>query len=203
MIKNLKFTDMTKAMKGLLSGLLMVLATLSYGSNEPYFKVEVTGQRTFSLQVENLTGTTRISLQDTNGEMVYKEQIASVSTYTKQFDVTSLPKGNYTLIVEDDFKRQSAKISVADQLVAEFDELYFFPLIVQDGKYITVSKIASANERLSVVIYDVNDKLLFSEVLQGQDFLGKRFDFSKAPKGTYKIFLASNGHALNRRVVIQ
>jgi len=194
---------MKKAMKGLLGGLLMVLTTLSYGSNAPYFKVQVTGSRTFSLEVSNLTGSTRISLQDTNGDVVYREQIASASSYTKQFDVSSLPKGNYTLKVEDEFKMQSATISVAEQLVAEFEELYFFPLIVQDGKYITVSKIASANERLSVVIYDANDKLLFSEVLQGKDFLGKRFDFSKAPKGTYKIFLASNGHALNRRVVIQ
>lgn len=194
---------MKKAMKGLFGGLLMVLTTLSYGANEPYFKVVVTGPHTFSLEVTNLSGSTRISLQDTNGEIVYKEQVAAVTSYTKQFDVQSLPKGNYTLVVADEFKMQSATISLAEELVAEFDELYFFPIVVQDGKYITVSKIATADERLSVVIYDANDKMIYSAVLEGQEFLGKKFDFSKAPKGTYKIFLASNGHALNRRVVIQ
>ncbi len=194
---------MKNAMKGLVSGLLMVLATLSYGSNEPYFKVQVTGARTFSLEVKNLAGTARIILQDTNGEVVFKEQIGAVNTYTKRFDVTSLPKGTYTLSVADDFKFQSAKINVAEDLVAEFEELYFFPIVVQGNKYVTVSKIASADERLSVAVYDAQDRLIFSDVLKGEDYIGKRFDFSKAPKGTYNIFLASNGHTLNRRVVIQ
>ena len=66
---------------------------------------------------------------------------------------------------------------------------------------ISVSKIVTENEKLLVRIYDEHGIQLYSDMLQTNDFrIGRGYDFSMVPKGVYNIYLASNGHSINRRI---
>jgi hypothetical protein len=183
-----------------MSGALILIANTVAGSNDSNVKIEVTGDKEFKIQVQNISGKAQIVLQEENGEVLYKEQI-NARTYEKRFDVTLLKKGNYVLRIEDDFKIQSTKINLSEEILAEVAELYFQPIVSQRQNIIMVSKIASGSERLIVRIYDENGILIYDDILKGADYqLGRRYDFSKVPKGVYNIYLASNGHSVNRRI---
>jgi cell division protein YceG involved in septum cleavage len=200
MIKKLKFTMMKRKIIQLMSGALMLAATVVLGSNDSNVKIEVIGEREFRIQVQNIAGEASIVLQEENGEVLYRETVTSAS-YEKRFDLTLLKKGNYVLRVEDNFKIQSTRISLSDAVLAEFEELYFLPVITQKESLISISKIAIKNEKLVVRIYDQEGVLLYNDTLHGKEFrMGRGYDFSKVPKGVYNIFLASNGHSINRRI---
>lgn len=193
---------MKRTMISVLGAVLMLTSTMVFGLNDSNLKVEIIGEREVRVQVQNIAGTASVILQDEEGEILFKEMI-STSTYEKRFDLTFLKRGSYILKIADDFKIQTTRINLADVLLTEFQELYFQPVVTQKDGVITVSKLATENEKLTVRIYDVEGVLLYNDTLQGKDFIGRGYDFSRVPKGTYSIFLASNGHSVNRRIDIR
>lgn len=193
---------MKRTVINVIGGLLMLVTTAVFGLNDSNLKIEIVGDREVHVQVQNISGNASVILQDADGEILYKE-VVFTSTYEKRFDMTLLKRGDYVLKIEDNFKIQTTRLNVADVLLAEFQELYFLPVVTQKEGMITVSKLASANEKLTVRIYDGQGVLLYSDTLQGKDFVGRGYDFSRVPQGTYNIFLASNGHSINRRIDIR
>ena len=84
-------------MKHSKKGILMVtlFATLlSFAKDASFYTIKKDANRT-ALTLINVKEGNLLSIKDNNGVILYKESIQTTGTYTKGFDLTSLPNGAY------------------------------------------------------------------------------------------------------------
>ena len=173
---------MKNATKGLLLMTMIVIATVVKAKvpNENV-NVEITGNRSFQLSVNNLMGKGQISIIDQNGFVLYNNIIAGQSAIKQRFDVSNLPVGNYYLKLNDEWKNQTLSLLINQELVFDLAHVKttLNPIITQKDDEVTVSMYASELEKLNVSIYDQNSNLLESSNINGLGYLGRRFNFGK------------------------
>lgn len=186
----------------LVSALLLSTSLLANG-NDPYFVVAPKGNKSLEIKIGSIQGKGKIQIQNAKGEIIFTEEIGAQKSLAKEYNFSQLPAGEYSLKVTDGFKVLTARIILSDTIIAEYGELYFLPVITQLENVLSVNKLVAGYEKLAVSVYDTKDHLLYSDVLSGTDFLGKRFDFTKAPKGTYKIYVAGGGHELVQKIEVK
>ncbi len=55
----------------------------------------------FRLFVQNLSERSYVAIKRATGEVLYSEYVAKPGAYSKMFDLSNLPDGNYTFVVEN------------------------------------------------------------------------------------------------------
>lgn len=195
---------MKKTVKGLMVLALTVLANLSF-ANDVYFDVNIIGEDKFKLSVKNVKGDVSLSLWNTTGDELYEETVKNLTSIEKTFDVSDLPNGKYIFQYKDDFKVQKVTFVVSDQLTFHLaaSEIQFVPVISQRGSDVAVSLLTNSMERMIVSIYDQYDNLLIKEVIEGEKYIGKKFDFSKVKKGLYNVVIFCNGNTTSKAIEIK
>ncbi len=193
-----------KTVKGIVAVALIVLANLGL-ANDIYFDVKVVGESKFQLSVMNVRGDANLSLWDLSGKKLYSETVKSLNSINKTFDVSSLPNGKYTFQYEDDFKTQKVTFVVDDQLTFDLEssEVHFLPVISQKGNSVMVGLVANTPEKLIVSIYDLRSNLLIKEVIEGDNYIGKKYDFSQVRKGSYHVEIASSAKTVSKTIEIK
>ncbi len=193
-----------KTIKGILALALIVLANISF-ANDIYFDVRVLGEGKFQLSVMNVNGDASLSLWDVSGAKLYSEKVKSLNSISKTFDVSNLPNGKYTFRYEDDFKIQKVTFVVDDQLTFDLEssEVHFLPVISQRGNDVMVGLVANTTERLVVSIYDLEANLVIKEVIEGENYIGKKYDFSQVRKGSYNVVIASAARTISKTIEIK
>ena len=96
---NVKYQIMKKVIKNIKKGTLLVAmcATMLSNASEsetPPLILNSDGSGT-SLTIKNVKEGNLLSIVDDNGIILYKETIEKSGVYTKGFDLTALPDGNY------------------------------------------------------------------------------------------------------------
>ncbi len=149
---------------------------------------------TFTLN--NVKQGNQLIIKDLNGIILYKELIKNTGSYSKGFDLTSLPDGSYVFELEKDFEIKSFPFTVTAKKV-EFKEnetTIHKPFVSFKDNYIYVSKLALNNEPLDVKIYYTDGAgLIFSENIKDTKVIEKVYKLALKAKGDYKIVLSSNG----------
>ncbi len=187
--------------KGLLAGALTVLA-LTSSANDNFFKLEVVEDRVFKLEVENVNGNASIKIEDQKGVQLLSKPMKATSKLTTKFDLSSLPQGTYKLTYADDFKVQIASIIIEDELSFDMEGVQFVPVIVEKSSKLKVGLLSQARTKMVISVYDDSNQLLVSEVLQGEDYFGKQYDFSKVRKGTYRVVVSASGRTYSKTIKI-
>ncbi len=139
-----------------------------------------------------------LSIKDVNGLILYKEAIQLNGNYTKGFDLTSLPNGNYYFEMEQDVEIKIVPFKVTASVVTfdkELEESIFKPVVfVSNKKYVHVSKASVNNEVLNVEIFADNGESIYAGKIEKEgDVLGKIYDFSTSAKGVYTFVIKVEG----------
>ncbi len=139
-----------------------------------------------------------LTIKDTNGLILYKEAIQLNGTYTKGFDLTSLPDGNYYFEMDKDVEVKIIPFKVASSVVTfdkDSEASIFKPVVfVSNKKYVHVSKTAVNSGDLNIEIFAENGDSVYSEKIQKEgDILGKIYDFSTSEKGIYTFVMKTDG----------
>ena len=94
-------------------------------------------------------------IRNENKNIVHKQKIVKLGTFSKVFDLTNLKDGIYTSEVEKDFEISIKKFSVSNGYVTfikEESKKIFKPLIRLKGDLLLISKV-SFKEPLNIVLY--------------------------------------------------
>lgn len=139
----------------------------------------------------------QVIIKDLSGIVLYKEEIKNSGTYSKGFDLSSLPTGSYVFEFEKDFEIKLYPFTVNTNEVI-FDKgnetVFHKPCLTSKENYIYLNKLSLNNERLDVKIYYADGgKLIFSEKIENTKSIQKAYKLSAYEKGDYKIVLTSNG----------
>lgn len=165
---------------------VMLTAMMSYATNgldiNPNNDLKKT---TFSLN--SVKEGNQLIIKDINGIILYKEQIEKSGTYSKGFDLTSLPNGLYVFELQKDFEIKSFPFTVNDETVVFNGEetIIHKPFVTQKGNYVYVSKLALNEEPLEIKIY-YNSELVYSEEIKNTKTIEKTFKLSTKGRETSK-----------------
>ncbi|MGZ0015624.1 hypothetical protein [Yeosuana sp. AK3] len=141
----------------------------------------------------------RLIIKDLNGFILYKEFIKESGLYSKVFDLTDLPDGNYFFEHEKDLEIKTIPFSVKFKTVTfEKDKTItiYKPYVVLKKNTIYMNKLALNEEPLNVTIHYVGyhggKELIYSETIKNTKSIERAYKLMKSNKGNYIVTIHSD-----------
>ena len=188
--------------KILVVALGLFISDLSFGSTGTTFEAEVTGSKSFRLEIKQSPKGAQIKLKDQYGYTLYSRNIIDSEDYHKVINVSKLPKGTYQLELEYPTVIRIIPLEIESNriILGESTPLEIFkPVIRQAGSTVSISMLNIQRIPIDIRIYDDRDKLVFKDKLTNDLVLGKQYSFSNMKHGDYTINLSFD----NNRVISQ
>lgn len=184
-------------------GLMMSLSTLA-NDNELAIKEKETNVT--SIRFENVIQGSSLTIKDENGLVLYNESIEQSGDYTKGFDLSSLPNGDYFFELNSELKLVVIPFNVdASEVVLEkgSEESIYKPAVITKEDMVYVSRTAIDETPLSCKIYYAdNYDLVHTAKFEEMEEVNKTYDFSTAKKGNYVFVFESKGRKFTKNVKI-
>ncbi|TYA74023.1 hypothetical protein [Seonamhaeicola marinus] len=156
-----------------------------------------------ALTIDNVKEGNQLSIKDNYGITLYKEVIEQSGVYSKGFDLTDLPDGDYFFELEKDLEIQTIPFTVNESVVAfkkEEETTIFKPFVRKEGDLVFVTKLAPKSEPLKVSVYGVYDsssELLYSETIEDTQNIERVY---KLEDGNYKLVFNFNNKEVTKYI---
>ena len=174
---------------------VMFTTMLSFANEFTILTKEKTKEITH-VTFENVKRGSLLLIKDHYGMVLFKELIENSGEYSKGFDLTALPNGNYYFELDKEVEIKIIPFVVVSNVVT-FDKaketIINKPFVRFKGGRLLVSKLALENQPLDIKIYNKDSYLIYSEKLMDGKILERIYDVSKVEKGHYKIVMTSDG----------
>lgn len=183
-------------------GILLTSVIVSATSNDPYVRVSTISSKTFNFGLLNFDGKINVYIKDTEGEVLFNENYKG-SYYSKNFDFSDMPNGEYFVEIDGQTKITTIPFNVSNHSVNfknEFKKDLFKPVVRRDGNDIYITKLALKNEALQIAIFDENNNLLHIEELKGEINLSRKFNIEMLEKGVYNFVLKTEGRTFKKQI---
>jgi len=183
--------------------IMSMMSLASYANETDMIIKEKEGTIT-NLHLDKVKQGSVLSIIDRNGLILYNEAIERSGDYSKGFDLTTLPDGDYVFELDSELKIMVIPFKVKSKEVIfdkEAEKLIYKPVIRTKGQMVFVSKIAIDESPISYKIYFAeNHDLVHAEKFQASDDIKKVYDFSASKKGNYLFVFESNGRTFTKAV---
>ncbi|RPD99067.1 hypothetical protein EGM88_04240 [Aureibaculum marinum] len=146
-----------------------------------------------------------LSIKDINGFVLYKETIKSYGKYSKNFDLSALPDGDYLFEMEKEFEIKIIPFKVNLKKVdfnKELESVIFKPVVIVENGFVKVQQSLLNKEPLAVNIYYENGQLVHSNKFENTEILSKSYDFSSSVKGNYRIEFSNGNRTFVKEIKI-
>ncbi len=153
----------------------------------------------------NLKQGSTLIIKDENGLLLYKELIEKSGDYSKGFDLTALPNGNYYFELDKEAEIKVIPFQVKANVVVfskENEQKIIKPFVVKNGNMVIVSKLSLRENALKIKIYFEDSNLVLEETLENKQLLNRKYDFTSSEKGSYRMVLYSEGREFTKEFKI-
>ncbi|TXE13073.1 hypothetical protein FUA26_04565 [Seonamhaeicola algicola] len=156
-----------------------------------------------ALTINNVKEGNLLSIKDIYGVTLYKEVIEQTGMYSKGFDLTDLPDGNYFFELEKDMEIKTIPFNVKDTVVSfnkNAETTTFKPFVRQKDDLVLITKLALNGEPLKVSVYGVYNTvtdLLFNETIKDEKTIERVY---KLESGKYKIVFNFDGKEFTKYI---
>ena len=144
-----------------------------------------------------------ITIKDLNGLILYRELINESGLYSKAFDLTNLPNGDYLFEHEKDMEISTIPFNVTSNKVT-FEKnkvtTVFKPFVSVKDDFVFLTKLALNEEPLEVTIYSEDGQLIHSEKITNTKTIGKTYKLF--PNQNYRMVLKSNGREYYKNITL-
>ena len=183
---------------------LMLTMSLSSQANELDMTSKEKERTVTSLHLNNVKQGSVLTIIDKNGLVLYNESIKKTGDYSKGFDLTTLPDGDYFFELDSDLKIMIIPFNVKSSEVLfdkEAEKSIYKPIVRTKDHMVYVSKVAMDASPLSYKIYFADNRdLVYSEKFEASDDIKKAYDFTNSKKGNYLFVFKSNGRKFTKTV---
>jgi hypothetical protein len=159
-----------------------------------------------SLSFAKVSKGSKLLIKDLNGIVLYKEAIQKSGEYSKGFDLTSLPNGEYYFELDTELEIVVIPFDVLSSEVnfrKEEKTTIFKPMIRVKGDKVIVSRTSFESAPMEFKIYyAMNSDVVFTEKFENEPFIERVYDFSTSKKGDYTFVFKSNGRKYIKTVKI-
>jgi hypothetical protein len=150
-----------------------------------------------SLSFSKVSQGSTLFIKDDKGLTLYKEAIQITGEYSKGFDLTALPDGEYYFELDTNLKVVVIPFDVKSNEVnfkKEEKSTILKPMIRVKDDIVFVSRTSFEAAPLDFKIYYAeNSDLVLSEKFESETMIERVYDFSEAKKGEYLFVFWSNG----------
>ena len=129
----------------------------------------------------------KIVLKDKSGYTLFQESISTMTTPYKSYNLNKLPQGEYVFTIQDRLKITHKPFTIIGGEIELQKEIRIFKPTTLIKNKVVVYNLLAFKEAADVRITNYSGEEFYSELIKEEDSIGKRFDFSKAPKGLYMI----------------
>ncbi|NNE29173.1 MAG: hypothetical protein HKN16_06030 [Saprospiraceae bacterium] len=179
-----------KAFMNVMVFLMISMPLFSDSIVDPSVSVKRTSEKAFSLQVSNAVNEeVQVSIIDGYGEIVYSHRFVDEKDISRTYNLTKLPEGDYSLNVE---KPQSLWIQPLAieagmlQIQEQALKTVFKPTIRAHEDLVDFDLLCPVNSEVKIRIFDESEeKPLYTETLETEGSLQKRFNLSQLEDGHY------------------
>jgi outer membrane lipoprotein-sorting protein len=165
----------------LVLGLFASMFTFAHGEVNPIKEKE---PKVTSVSFKKVKLGSKLSIKDEDGIVLYKESIVKAGDYSKGFDLTTLPNGDYYFELDSELKIVVIPFNVvSNQVVFKKEEksTIFKPYVRVKDDMVFVSRVSYEESPMEFNIYYAeNYDFVLSEKVEDQVHLGKIYDFSEA-----------------------
>ncbi len=195
---------MKKLTKKNLIILLMLASFLSYANDgRDTFKEK---EKVTNLSFKNVKLGSKLTIKDDKGLVLYKESIIKSGQYSKGFDLTALPNGEYYFELDTDFEIVVIPFNVvSNQVNFRKDEksTIFKPFVRVKDDMVYVSRVSYKESPLEYKIYYAdNNDLVLSEKFENEKQISKIYDFSESKQGEYLFVFKFEGRRYSKKIKI-
>ena len=190
---------MKKVIKKSLVIAVMLSAMVSY-ANDFVYAYKEKGKVT-NVSFKNVAEGSVLTIKDSNGLILYKETIERKGDYSKQFDLTALPNGNYLFELNKESEIRVIPFSLnLDKVVFDktTESIIFKPAIIEKNGIVKIHNLIFNNKPLKINVYFENNDLVYTKVIENKQILRKVFNFTTSLKGKYKIVLSTEGRTFEK-----
>jgi len=157
-----------------------------------------------SMSFESVKQGSKLLIKDRNGLVLYKESIAKTGKYSKGFDLTSLPNGDYYFELDSELKIVVIPFTVTLNEVTfnkEEENTVFKPVLRVKDEMVYLSRPSFDETPIKVkIFFSENNDLIVSEKFGKESEVKRIYDFSKSKKGNYVFVFESNGRTYSKSV---
>lgn len=183
----------------------MIVSMASY-ANTDYSLSAKKGSTVLSLT--NVKKGHELLIKDTNLLVLYRETIQKSGNYSKGFDLTALPDGNYFFELVKDVKIVIIPFVVASNQVTfdkENETIIYKPTVRTIDHKLYVSRLSFEAQPMTVEIYfeeafTDNTSLIFSEDIEKTKIASRIYELSKKKKGDYTIVFKTQGRRFTEHI---
>ncbi|WP_258104719.1 hypothetical protein [Marinoscillum sp. MHG1-6] len=138
-----------------------------------------------------------VNVQWTNeyNEVVYKETLNSIEGFVKQYDLSSLPDGEYKVTLKTKDLEFSELVETGD--LSDFN----FSLKGQSGKNVVLTGRHPQGKDVTVVILDEKRDVIYSSSLKDTQAVSKKYNFEKIDTDAVTFVLYHNDKLLKEESI--
>lgn len=197
---------MKTSIKKSLLAIALLITTLTFANDDRTFSVIANAEKT-TVTIKNVEEGQQLSLIDENKVVIYKEKITKSGLYTKVFDLTSLPDGNYFFELNKNLQIHTIPFKVVYSEVT-FDKsneiVVYKPTIRLKEDLVLISQLSLREAPLKIELFYDKDQngdyqLLHTETINNGITLEKVFKLSEKEKGNYKLVFTTEGRVFEKK----
>lgn len=198
-------------MKNLIKKSILFVATVvtvvSYASG-PSAKGRKSDVKKTVILLNNVKPGQQLLIKDYDDAVLYHETIESEGIYSKVFDLSILPSGNYYFELEKDIEFNIIPFKVSSDKVEVFKEKennLYKPFVRSKANKVYLSRMSLNEQPLKVNIYfdGVNgEELILSEDIKNKRIIERIYTLDKHIKGLYKIVVSTEGKTFSYNVIL-
>ena len=151
--------------------------------------------------VINETNKLDLSIYDSEGKIIYTENLDSQTVIDRSYDLKSLPDGVYFLVAESELKLAKYKISIVGK-TAELSETpiseEFKPLFMKKDGLVKVNFLNLDESAIVIKIYDRDDNVVYDSGVIKEQNITKIFDVFNIENEVYTISLTNNNKTYSK-----
>ena len=130
----------------------------------------------------------KLYVKDSDGLILYSENIESEGKYNRVFNFSSLPENDYYFEIEKQACISIYPFAVVNDSVQFNEDLrseIIKPLLVQENNWVKLMKNLDQKQSLKVDIFYQGQDLIFSETFDNKGKVGRLYDLSNSASGEY------------------
>lgn len=188
----------------------MLSAILSYANNPVAIEKTVEIENT-TLLINHVKQGQQLVIKDYYGIVLYKELIETSGVYSKGFDLTALPNGDYYFELDKDMEVQIIPFKVylnKVEFLKDKESKFFKPVIRFKDNKVILSRLSFENKPLEVKIYYDNNsgygdyEMIHSEKFKETKIIERIYALDKTKKGNYRVVVKTEGRAFTESITI-
>ncbi|WP_370477508.1 hypothetical protein [Tamlana flava] len=184
--------------KGILM-VTMLAASLSFATEKASFLNITDDARKIAVTFADVKEGNLLSIKDVNGITLYKESIQKTGVYTKGFDLTSLPDGDYIFELNKDVEITSIPFTVKASEVLfkkEMETTFFKPVTRVKGDLVFITRLSLEKAPMEIEVYSGSTgtyELMYAETVKNTERVERLYRLTGLNKGDYKIVYRTEG----------